>query len=76
MPGQDRFWLDDHHRRAPAAPEAGQPDPQQAVPASQFRTFFRGSLKHADLVTQCQVLELKASARTEDRGHSGEQCRE
>jgi serine/threonine protein kinase len=27
MPGHDRFGLDDGQRRAPAAPDAGQPDP-------------------------------------------------
>jgi len=32
MPGHDRFWLDDGERRAPISPEAGQTDPQQAVP--------------------------------------------
>jgi hypothetical protein len=32
MPGYDRFWLDDRQRRAPVTPEAGQTDPQQAVP--------------------------------------------
>src|SRR5215813_941095 len=50
MPGNDGFWLDDGQRRAPAAPDAGQPDPQQAVPRRQFRAFSRGALKHADLV--------------------------
>jgi hypothetical protein len=27
MPGYDRFWLDDGQSRAPAASDAGQPDP-------------------------------------------------
>ncbi len=66
MPGNDRFGLDDCQRRAPAAPEAGQADPQQAVPGGQFRALSCGPLKHADLVAQSQVLELNGSTRTED----------
>ncbi len=31
MPGHDRFWLDDGQSRTPVAPDAGQPDPNQAV---------------------------------------------
>ena len=73
MPGNDRFWLDDGQRRAP---EAGQTDPQQAVPRGQFRAFSGRPLKHADLVAQSQVLEPESSARTEDRGQSCEECRE
>ena len=76
MPGNDRFWLDDGQRRAPVAPEAGQADPQQAVHWSQFRPFYCGPLKHADLVAQSQVLELKGSTGTEDPGQSCEECRE
>ena len=40
MPGYDRFWLDDGQRRAPAAPEARQTDPQQAVPEVNFGRFL------------------------------------
>src|SRR5215469_2527301 len=66
MPGNDGFRFDDGQRRAPAAPDTGQPDPQQAVPRRQFRAFSRGVLKHADLVAQRQVLQLERRARTED----------
>src|SRR5258708_6669491 len=76
MPSYDRFWVDDGQRRAPVAPEAGQTDPQQAVPGGQFRAFSGGSLKHADLVAQSQVLEPEGSTRTEDRRQSCEECRE
>src|SRR5271166_6491626 len=31
MPSRDRLRLDDGQRRAPVAPDAGQPDPQKAV---------------------------------------------
>jgi hypothetical protein len=40
------------------------------------RTFSCGPLKHADLVPQSRVLELKGSTRTEDRRQSCEECRE
>jgi hypothetical protein len=62
--------------RTPVAPDAGKPDPQQAIPGGQFRAFSRGPLKDADLVAQSQVLQLKGSARTKDREQSGEQYRE
>ena len=67
MPGHDRLGLDDGQRRTPVAPDAGQPDPQQAVRWGQPGPFSRGPLKHADLVAQSQVLQLEGSARTEDR---------
>ena len=50
MPGKDRLALNDGQRRAPAAPDARQPDPEEAVEGSQLGTFSRGTLKHADLV--------------------------
>jgi len=56
--------------------QAGQADPQQTVHWSQFRPFSCGPLKHADLVAQSQVLELKGSTRTEERRQYGEECRE
>jgi hypothetical protein len=61
MPGNDCFRLDDGNRRAPIAPEAGQTDPQQAVPRGQFRAFCSGPLKHADLVAQSQILQRSAA---------------
>jgi hypothetical protein len=56
MPGHHRFGPDDGQSGTPVAPGAGQPDPQQAVRWGQFRAFFRGALKHADLVAQSHVL--------------------
>lgn len=50
MPGKDRLGLNDGQRRAPAAPHARQPDPEEAVAWSQPGTFSRGMLQHADLV--------------------------
>jgi hypothetical protein len=40
IPGNARLWLDDGQRRPPVTPEAGQTDPQQAVPGGQFRAFL------------------------------------
>ena len=56
MPGHDCFGLDDGQARAPVAPDAGQPDPQQAVHWGQLAAFSRGALQHTDLVAQSQVL--------------------
>src|SRR5207302_9511120 len=38
-PSYVSFSLDDGHGREPVVPEAGQTDPQQAVPGSQSRGF-------------------------------------
>ena len=46
----------DGQGRTPVAPEAGQPDPQQAVRWGQLAAFSRGALQHVDLVAQSQVL--------------------
>ena len=62
MPGHDRFGLHDDQRRAPIAPEAGQPDPEKAIHRGQFRAFPRRTLKHADLVAQGQIFELEVNA--------------
>ena len=76
MPGKDGLGLNDGQRRAPAAPHPGQPDPHEAVHGSQPGTSSRATLKHADLVAQSQVLQLKGRARTENRGQGGEEHRE
>jgi hypothetical protein len=45
-------------------------------PAIQFHMLGDSPLKHADLVAQNQVLELKGSMRTEDQRQSCEEYRE
>jgi len=60
--GKDGLGLNNGQRRAPAAPHPGQPDPHEAVHRSQPGTSSRGTLKHADLVAQSQVLQLKGRA--------------
>jgi hypothetical protein len=47
MPSYDAmtvFWLDDGQRRTP---EAGETDPQQAVPRGQFRLIEHGESRQA-----------------------------
>ena len=73
MPGNDRIWLNDSQRRAPVTPNAGEEDPQHAVPSGQFRAFCCRPLKHADLMAQSQVLEFEGSARATDSTQSGEE---
>ena len=50
MPGKDRLRLNDRQRGAPAAPQARQLDPEEAVGGSQPGTFSCGTLQHANLV--------------------------
>src|SRR6516165_7886895 len=58
---QDGLGLNNRQRRAPFAPDVGQPDPHySAVHRSQLGALSRGTLQHADLVTQSQVLKLRA----------------
>src|SRR5437588_2383064 len=61
-PGNHRFGFDDSQGRAPVAPDGEQPDPQQTVQRSQPGPLSHGTLQHADLVPQGQVLQLKGSA--------------
>jgi len=67
MPGKEGLGLNDGQRRAPAAPHPGQPDPHEAVRGSQPGTFSRGTLQHADLVAQSQVLRAARERKIEDR---------
>ena len=76
MPGYDRLGLNHGERRAPVTPNAGEKDPQHAVPSGQFRAFCRRPLKHADLMAQSQILEFEGSALAEDRTQSSKECRE
>src|SRR5437660_1385629 len=62
MPGNDGLGLNDSQRGAPVAPDGEQPDPQQTVQRSQPGPLSHGTLQHADLVPQGQVLQLKGSA--------------
>ena len=76
MASKDRFWPNNHQHRAAVAPDAGQPDQQKLVPPASMWDFYRGMLKHADLVAQSQGLQLEGSPRTEHRGQGTRKCRE
>ena len=76
MPGKDCFWLDDGQRRAPVTPKAGQTDPQQAVPGSQFRAFSCRPPKHAAVVAQGEVLEPRAARERKIEDSVVERCKE
>ncbi|OLB27284.1 MAG: hypothetical protein AUH13_24500 [Acidobacteria bacterium 13_2_20CM_58_27] len=75
-PSYDSFWLDDGHGREPVAPEAGQTDPQQAVPGSQFRAFSCRPPKHAAVVAQGEVLEPRAARERKIEDSVVERCKE
>src|SRR5262249_59969479 len=58
MPGDNRFGLDKHQRRAPTAPDAGSRDPEETIRCRESRALFRRALQHGDLMAQSQDLEL------------------
>ena len=66
MPGDDCFGLDDDQRRTPVRPDAGEPDPQESVGCLQPRALLCGALKNADLVPECNILQLQRSAGFQD----------
>ena len=66
VPRNDCFGLDDDERRTPVRPDAGKPDPQDAVGCMQLRALLRGALKDADLMPQCYILQLQRSAGFQD----------
>jgi hypothetical protein len=43
MPGHHRLWFDDGQHRAAVAPDAGEPDPQQAVHGGELGAFSRAN---------------------------------
>ena len=75
MPSHDRLRLNDSQRRGPVSRHPGQRDPEEAVQRCQRDALSSGTPKHSHLVPEGQVLQLKGSARTEDRGQSGKECR-
>jgi hypothetical protein len=69
MPADDRFGLDDQERVAPPAPEAGKPDPEEAIagvqddsPASEL------ALQDEHLVAKDQNLGSKRRGAPEKAG--------
>ena len=64
MPPDDGLGLDDGDGLRPAAPQAGQQDPEQAVGAPQPWTR-RGALEDGQLVPQREVFERQGAAGPE-----------
>jgi hypothetical protein len=59
IPGDDCLWLQDPHRRAPALPQARQPDPEDAIRSPQPKPMaLSGTLQDQKLVPQRQDLSL------------------
>src|SRR5947208_13894861 len=65
-PSYDSFWLDDGHGREPVAPEAGQTDPQQAVPGNEFQGVSCSPANHPGLVAEGDGLEAGRGRKAED----------
>jgi hypothetical protein len=74
MPADNRFSVDDGERQLLQMRD--RPTHNRRSLEVKPGAFSRGPLKHANLVAQSQVLPLEGSARTEDRGKSGEESRE
>jgi len=62
MPGNDGLWFDDDDRRAPIVPGARQPDPQQAIRASEPEPLRPRPIQHLQLVPQREYLKVQNSA--------------
>jgi hypothetical protein len=58
MPGDDRFGLDEDEGRPPPWPDAGQPDPEEAVGSGQPNPPRPSARQDVDLVTQRENLKL------------------
>ena len=70
LPPDHGCGLNDGHRIRPAAPQAGQQDPEQPVGGSQPWTR-RGALEDGQLVPQREVLEHQGAAGSQ---HAEEAC--
>ena len=64
VPSDDGVRFGDDQSRPPAAPDRAQPCPQESIGRSQFRAPHR-SLKNAQLVPECKVLQLERRSRFE-----------
>ena len=64
VPSDDGVRFDNDQSRPPAAPDRAQPCPQESIDRRQFRALH-GALENADLVPECQVLQLERGSRFE-----------
>ena len=62
MPGNDGLMFDDDDRRAPLVPDAGQPDPEQAVRPSESQPLRPRPIQHLQLVPQREYLKVQNGA--------------
>jgi hypothetical protein len=76
MPADDGLGLNDDQVRAPIAPEAREPDPEDAVDRAQGEALFRRTLEYYDLVAQGQDLCLEGKARSKAEKEGRNQRRE
>src|SRR5262249_51624836 len=75
MPADDGLRLDDDESGTPAAPELGQPCPEEPIRSGELRSFS-GALQDAELMAQSQDLELKGCSGAERRQNGRQQCGE
>ena len=64
MPGHDGLGLDNDNGRAPIAPTARQPDPEQAIGLARARPFD-ASLENRESLTKSEILKSEAPAAGE-----------
>ena len=75
MPADDGRGFDDKDAGLPMVPDCAQPSPQQSIDRSQFRSFD-GALQNAELMAECEDLELErrtAPEGSEKRGQKSGQ---
>ena len=72
MPGHNSLGLDNDNRRAPIAPTARQPDPEQAIGLAQARPFDASPVSRK-LLTKSKILRTEAPAA---RDNQSEQANE
>src|SRR5215472_15197129 len=58
VPADDGRRLDDKDTGLPVVPDGAQPGPQQSIGRGQFRSFD-GALQNAELMAECEDLELQ-----------------
>jgi hypothetical protein len=72
VPANNGFRFDDDQGRSPIAPDFAQPRPEESISGCQFRPLHRAT-QYAELVSECDVFQLKGSSRFEGYGHGGSQ---
>jgi hypothetical protein len=63
MPCDDCLWFNDDESRAPARPEAQEPNPKESVRGSESGPAGNGAPEDVDLTSQGEDLSLKRKAR-------------